>query len=239
MKKNKFTFHFIVNIVLSILILTSLTFTIINIQSTSIISTVLLIVSIILAVILYQNNEKFLFYKNERLLLNLLDKKEETIHFKKNHFNDEFFENLENKLEFTKFSDSKNYSIYYKIDDGLTKAKKHKTLYALLFVHNDESFTSINLSNQFERLEKELSKNTNYRNRIFLQIKLNNEPINNEIIHDTENIFFFINKASNIVLLNLYYSLSTNSLYYLHTNKIIMPTYFNFAYQLIDELLKI
>ena len=239
MKENqkKFKLYFISNILISITLLVFVLFILFNIESYPLLNTILLILSLILVFLLLKSNERFLYYKHEKILSELLHQKQGVLSCKKKFFDESFFVRLKNELGFQLFKNTSKFGMYYKVDKGLRNARKHKTLYAILFIYDDISFLDKKCATFFESLEDHVSKESKYFRQVFLQVKVSKRKITSDDINDVDNIFYLSTKNNSIAVLNILYAPLQNELYYLRNSKVFLPGYLKVSYQLIEQLL--
>ena len=241
MKENqrKLKLHFISNILISITLLAFILFILFNIESYPLLNTILLILSLILVFLLLKSNERFLYYKHEKILFDLLYQKQGVLSCDKKLFDEAFFVRLKKELGFKLFKNTSKFGMYYKVDKGLRDGRRHQTLYAVLFIYDDVSFLDKQCAASFESLEDHVSKESKYFRQVFLQVKVSKRKITSDDIKDVDNIFYLSTKNNSIAVLNILYAPLQNELYYLRNSKVFLPGYLKVSYQLIEQLLNL
>lgn len=234
--RRKMRNYLILIITSSLLILTLVFFSFYFLNKNLTTTFILTILSIVLLYLVLKFNQSFEYYKNEYNFMSLIKNKEKSFTLKKGILNGNFHTYLLKDLNYKTYINNNNYTLYYKIDDGINDKRKNKTLYALLIIKKDISFIDKSLNKLFEELELSLSKKERFTNRVFFQFKLY-KNLNNKLILDADKIFFIKYKRSSVVLLNVLYNPNNNEIYYLHSNKFKTLHYLDFAFNKLNQLI--
>ncbi len=224
-------------LIFTILIIGSVIFVILQFNNDSLWASLVIVLALILTFILMKFYNEFNYLKHEFVMVSLIENNEKPIPTEINIADVSFERHIIDKLGYKHYKNQPNYSIYYKVDKGLTKRKSQSTLYAILLYKKELSFIDDSSNKMFEDLEKSLYKKEKYRQRVFLQLKQTADHFTKENIEDTNKIFFISHRRNNIVVLNLLFSKKLKELYYLHSNTIKQPSYLNIAYEEINKLL--
>jgi|SRR5690554_2906161 len=235
--KQKMSKQLIIIISLTILILPSGFLTFVYLEKNPTISTILVIFAFILVILLLNIRNKFEYTKHEYHLVGLIENKEKPFKLSKPILNKDFYDYITKKLNYSHHHSDSTYTMYYKVDKGLSK-KKNQTLFGIIVIHKNISFTDNITNNAFESLEKYLHKKIKYRQRIFYQFKDIKKSIDKNMQTDADHIFFINDRRNNLMLLNLVYNSLNNDIYYLHSKSFRPNNFINKPADYLDELIK-
>lgn len=225
-------------LIFSVFIIASAIIGFIYISTNELLSTILIVLAVIILFFTLKLNREFEISRHNYIYLTLLKSKDSNIIKNINLLNSSHHEYLIKNLNYQTKANGDDYTIYYKVDDGINNKRRNKTLYAILVFKKDLSFEDRELSNIFEDLENSLSKGESFHNRIFFQIKIKNQVFSKEDIINTDKIFFIKHQRNSVVVLNVLYNPINRELYYLRSKNYKLAFFIDFAFKKLDEIIK-
>ncbi|VEU80321.1 hypothetical protein [Haploplasma axanthum] len=220
---------------ISITIIILAVFTIINIGNI-LLTALFAIMMVLLLFLLLSFKSKYEYYTHlykYQYLLSVANKP----NISKKIISLDFLKDFLRKNNYTIHNETKDYLLYYKVDNSLSKKERHKTLYASLIIKNKNiRFTDDKINNYFGSLEKKLSNSkVKYIHRIFYKFKIqDNQPLD---IEDANNVFFISTKNQHIIILNIVLLENTNTFYYLYSDKYTPNIYYKHATDFLNKLI--
>lgn len=235
--QQKFKLYLALIIALAIITLSLIVYILLNITSIDLITSISTVLAVALTIVLLNVYGKFDFVKHQLILNNLLLHHNKPLKINKANLLENINSTLIEKLGYKLEGNSKDFTSFYKIADGLTKKRKHKTLFAVLVFKNNISFIDQKTTNAFETLERKLPKKEKYNQRVFIQLKESKNGFNEEAIEDANKIFFISGRGVNVIVINVLYHKSAKEIYYLSSDEVRIPYYLKRAYQEIESII--
>lgn len=231
--------YLILLILLAILSISGMFFSLILLLNDKLlISAIFLLVSIGITVLLVKLKNDFDYLRHTTLLNDLINNKNSSYILKNAILDKKFYQRITGSHNYKRFEDNDNYSLYYKIDFGITKIKRNRILFVILVLKDNTSFIDSKMNAVFSKLERSFTKKDYYNKRIFYQFKEAKAPFSDEVINDADQIFFLTTKDDDIAIINVLYSSEKGEVYYLNADDVRKPYILTLAYENLNKIMK-
>lgn len=235
--QKKLRIYLITMLLISVSIITLIVLILLKISSIDLLTSALIIIAVILTLLLLQVYGRFDYLKHLNTYNNLISKNKKPFKINKINLLDNINKILVEEMNYNFHHNSKDFKIYYKVGDGLTKRKRHRTLFAVLVFKENISFVDHKSTYAFERLEKALHKKEKYNQRVFIQLKESTKEFSKTEVEDANKIFFINSRKANVVVINVLYYKPKELVYFLFSDEVKIPYYLKRGYDEIDKII--
>lgn len=236
--RNKMRIYLILILIFSVAIIATSVTGFILISKNEILSTVLILTAVVILFFTLKFNTEFEINRHQYIHLSMLKYKDNSILKNSNLLNSKHHDYLIKLLNYKTKASGDDYTLYYKIDDGINTKRRNKTLYAFIIFKKDIMFEDRELSDIFENLERSLAKGESFYNRIFFQMKLTNSKFTTDDIKNADRIFFIKHRRNSVVVLNVLHNPINHEIYYLRSKSYKPVFYLDYAINKLEKILE-